>query len=75
MKAMNTFGVQFILRKDKLKAGKAPIYARITVNGEIIHFAVKQWDIPQISLRANHKALCSSDHQSRLGSKVLPAVR
>ncbi|GAA4919821.1 site-specific integrase [Mucilaginibacter defluvii] len=47
MKAMNTFGVQFIIRLDKLKDGKAPIYARITVNGEIIHFAVKQWIDPK----------------------------
>jgi len=47
MKAMNTFGVQFIIRQDKLKDGKAPIYARITVNGEIIHFTVKQWIDPK----------------------------
>jgi len=43
MKTVNTFGIQFIIRQDKLKDGKAPIYARITVNGEIIHFALKQW--------------------------------
>ncbi|MBS7565352.1 phage integrase SAM-like domain-containing protein [Mucilaginibacter sp. Bleaf8] len=47
MKAMNTFGVQIILRMDKSKNEKAPIYARITINGEIIHFAVKQWIDPK----------------------------
>jgi hypothetical protein len=47
MKAMNTIGVQFILRIDKSKNKIAPIYARITFNGEIIHFAVKQWIDPK----------------------------
>ncbi|MBS1504851.1 MAG: hypothetical protein JST32_22510, partial [Bacteroidetes bacterium] len=48
----NTFGIQFLIRQDKLKNGKAPIYVRITVNGEVTHFALKQqlvdpkyWDI------------------------------
>ena len=48
MKTGNTFGIQFIIRQDKLKNDKAPIYARITVNGEIIHFALKQWVDPAI---------------------------
>ncbi len=48
MRTVNTFGVQFIIRPDKLKNGKAPIYARITVNGEIIHFALKQWVDPAL---------------------------
>ena len=43
MRTANTFGIQFIIRNDKLKNGKAPIYARITVNGDITHFALKQW--------------------------------
>ncbi len=44
---VNTFGVQFILRKDKLKEVKAPIYCRITVDGIITHFALKQWIEPE----------------------------
>ncbi|MDB4903555.1 MAG: integrase [Mucilaginibacter sp.] len=47
MRTVNTFGIQFIIRPDKLKNGKAPIYARITVNREIIHFALKQWIDPE----------------------------
>ncbi|HZY39618.1 MAG TPA: site-specific integrase [Mucilaginibacter sp.] len=47
MKPLNTFGVQFLIRQDKLKDGKAPIYARITANGEIVHFALKQWIDPK----------------------------
>jgi Arm DNA-binding domain len=47
LRPANTFGVQFIVRQDKLRDGKAPVYARITVNGEIIHFALKQWIDPK----------------------------
>ncbi|WP_411162298.1 Arm DNA-binding domain-containing protein [Mucilaginibacter sp. L3T2-6] len=36
------------MRQDKLRNGKAPVYARITVNGEIIHFALKQWIDPKL---------------------------
>jgi hypothetical protein len=46
MRPLNTCGVQFLIRQDKLKEGKAPVYVRITVNGEIIHFALKQWVNP-----------------------------
>jgi hypothetical protein len=47
LKTTNTFGVQFLIRQDKLKNWKVPIYARITLNGEIIHFALKQWIDPK----------------------------
>lgn len=47
LRPANTFGVQFIVRQDKLRDGKAPVYARITVNGEIVHFALKQWIDPR----------------------------
>ena len=44
----NTFGIQFLIRQDKLKDGKAPIYVRITINGEVVHFALKQrWVDPK----------------------------
>ena len=46
----NTFGIQFLIRQDKLKDGKAPIYVRITINGEVVHFALKQrWVDPVTS--------------------------
>jgi len=35
LRPANTFGVQFIVRQDKLRDGKVPVYARITVNVEI----------------------------------------
>src|SRR5215217_1192678 len=43
IKQLNTFGLQFIGRQDKQKDGKIPLYARITVNGDIVHFALKKW--------------------------------
>ena len=33
MKDVNTFGIQFVIRKHRIKDGETPIYARITVNG------------------------------------------
>ena len=29
---MDTFGIQFVIHKHRIKNGEAPIYARITVN-------------------------------------------
>ena len=42
MKTTNTFGVVFYLRKYKATDGKAPIYARITVDGKRSDIALKR---------------------------------
>ena len=42
MKTTNTFGVVFYLRKYKARDGKAPIYARITVDGQRTDIALKR---------------------------------
>lgn len=42
MKTSQSFGVHFTVRADKVKDGKAPIYARITVNGQRISMALKK---------------------------------
>jgi len=47
MKTTNTFGVHFLIRPDKLKEGKAPVYARITVNTDRILIGLKQWIDPR----------------------------
>lgn len=47
MRTSNTFGIQFIIRQDKVRDSKAPLYARLTVNKEIVHFALKQWVNPE----------------------------
>lgn len=47
MKTTNTFGVHFLIRPDKMKEGKAPVYARITVNTDRILIALKEWIDPR----------------------------
>lgn len=47
MKTSNTFGVHFLIRPDKLKEGKAPVYARITVNTDRVLIGLKQWIDPR----------------------------
>jgi hypothetical protein len=41
MRNDNTFGIHFILRMNKVKNGKAPLYARITVNASRIEVSLK----------------------------------
>jgi hypothetical protein len=41
MRNENTFGIHFILRMNKVKNGKAPLYARITVNSSRIEISLK----------------------------------
>ncbi|HEY0056597.1 MAG TPA: site-specific integrase [Pedobacter sp.] len=47
MRTSNTFGIHFLIRPDKLKEGKAPVYARVTVNAERILIGLKQWIEPR----------------------------
>lgn len=42
MKNVNTFGIQFVIRKHRIKDGEAPIYARITVNTNRCEISVKK---------------------------------
>ena len=41
MRNDNTFGIHFILRMNKVKNGKAPLYARLTVNASRIEVSLK----------------------------------
>ena len=42
MKKVNTFGIQFVIRKHRIKNGEAPIYARITVNTSRCEISIKR---------------------------------
>jgi hypothetical protein len=42
MKSNNTFGVHFALRANRTGENDNPVYARITVNGTICEFSMKQ---------------------------------
>jgi len=46
MKGKNSFGVHFILRQARSRNGKAPIYARISVNGSRSEITVKAFVDP-----------------------------
>jgi hypothetical protein len=41
MISKNTFGVQFIIRVNKTKDGKVPIYVRITVDSQRVEMSLK----------------------------------
>lgn len=47
MKNTNTFGVHFTIRQNKIKNGKVPIYARITVNKSRIDISMKRMVEPE----------------------------
>jgi site-specific recombinase XerC len=42
MTTTNTFGIVFYLKRQKQKKGKAPIYARITVDGQRVEISIKK---------------------------------
>lgn len=46
MRTTNTFGIQFIIRKNKAKDGLTPIYARITVDSRRVEISLKRWINP-----------------------------
>jgi site-specific recombinase XerD len=42
MKKVNTFGIQFVIRKHRIKNGNIPVYARITVNTSRCELSIKK---------------------------------
>lgn len=42
MRTTDSFGIHFILRMNKAKNGNAPVYARISVNGERIEMSLRK---------------------------------
>ena len=59
MKTTNTFGIHFIVRKNKMINGKVPVYARVTVNGRISEISIKKkillsnWNIGKGMAKSN----------------------
>ncbi len=47
MRTTNTFGIQFIIRKNKAKEELAPIYARVTVDARRVEISLKRWINPE----------------------------
>ena len=48
-----TIGINFFIKKDKLKNGKYPVYTRITIDGERREFSLKEW-VPVNGWDGNH---------------------
>jgi integrase len=46
MRTNKTFGVQFIIRTNKAKNGKAPLYARISVDGRRLELSLRKFIYP-----------------------------
>lgn len=46
MRTNKTFGVQFIVRTNKAKNGKAPLYARISVDGRRLELSLRKFIYP-----------------------------
>lgn len=47
METINTFGIQFIVRRNKVRNGMLPVYARITVNSRRVEISLKQFILPE----------------------------
>ncbi len=43
MKAQNTLGIKFIIRKNKMKDDKVPVYVSVTINGKRVELSLKQF--------------------------------
>ena len=64
MNNTNTFSTAFLLRNSKAKQGKAPIYCRITVNGQRSEFSIKR--SVELNLWQNGKVKGNSEEARRL---------
>ena len=59
MRTRTTFGIAFLIKKNKATNGKAPVYVRVTVNGKSIDFSIKRsvelelWDSGKCQAKAN----------------------
>ena len=68
MRSTNTFGIQFIIRKNKLKNGLVPIYARITVDAKRVEVSMKrkidpqQWNHKQGMAKGSREEIRSLNH-------------
>jgi len=59
MRTTNSFSITFFIKKDKVSKGYAPMFARITVNGEFTDVSlqrrvlIKAWNQPEQKLAGN----------------------
>ncbi len=69
MNSKSTFNVMFLIQKGKLKSnGNAPIMARITVNGEMVHFSTRMDVQPERWLSKEYKTLGVSKEDKKINA-------
>ncbi len=67
----SSFNVMFLIQKGKLKAsGKAPILARITINGEMSHLSTKIDILPERWLAKDHRTLGNTREEKQINSTL-----
>ncbi|MDR2275341.1 MAG: site-specific integrase [Sphingobacterium sp.] len=69
MKSQHTFSILFFLKKDKASGGKAPLYARITVDGEFADVSLKE-RVEISAWNQKKQKLSGTDDDQRIKEKV-----
>ena len=68
MRTSQSFGIHFTIRADKMRDGKAPVYACVTVNRKRGYIALKQlvevksWDNAKGVLKGSREEFRSINH-------------
>ncbi|SFG80069.1 site-specific integrase [Pedobacter insulae] len=70
MKTQHTFTTLFFLKKDKQTNGNAPLYAKITVNGQFTHLSAKRRLAISDWNQKQQKISGDSDHQNDVREKM-----
>jgi integrase len=78
MKAQQTFSILFWISKNRIRNGKAPIYARVTINGKRIEISTQreastlEWDArSQTVIGKSQKAKETNNHLATVKAKIL----
>ncbi len=67
----STFSILFVAQKGKLKAnGKAPIFARVTINGEMVHLSTRTNIEPDRWLSKEGRTLGSTKEDKAINSTL-----
>lgn len=76
MKTQNSFSISFFLKKDKDKVtnGNAPLYARITVNGEPVDLSLKR-KVPIIAWNQKEQKLDGNTDEDRAAREKIRTTR
>jgi integrase len=78
MKAQQTFSILFWISKNRIRNGKAPIYARVTINGKRIEISTQrevsilEWDArSQTVIGKSQEAKETNNHLATVKAKIL----